>query len=141
MKRALMFGLLGVVFVVLCATCVLALQALPALLGERCDTWQSALSKDDEGHTVWRVEEGCSGFANAATVAIALSQRGGDKTTLFKFYDVSWDADYHGQTTPSVRWIARHHLEISVGAAGEILQKLNKLGDLSITYRIGHVVK
>jgi hypothetical protein len=112
-------------------------QTLPL---ERCDTWEQMLLKDDRGRTVWLIEEACGGFSNGGDFAIALSQRNGKKKTFFHFEDASWDADYNGQTTPSVKWIARDHLEVSIGAVASIFEKLDKVDGVNITYKIGHVL-
>jgi hypothetical protein len=108
----------------------------------QCDTFTRVLSKDNQGHTVWRIDKLCSGLLNGDMISIALSAAGGSKTTFFEYEDVSWDADYDDdQTTPSAKWIAPDHLEISIGAVGEIVQKDSKVGDITIMYQIGHIVK
>lgn len=112
-------------------------QTLPL---QRCDTWERVLLKDDQGRTVWLIEEGCSGISNGAAIAIALSKAGGAKRSFFKFDDASWDADYNGQTTPLVKWISPDHLEVSVGAVAAILKKLNRIDGVRITYKIDHVL-
>jgi hypothetical protein len=124
---------------VMCAVCFLvAVAQLPP--AERCDTWLHVLSKDNPEHTVWYVEEGCSGFSNGDTVSLALSQTNGTRTVFFTFDDASWDVEFHGQTDPSIKWTARNHLEVSVGAVGAVVKKLDKVGEVSITYNIGHVL-
>ncbi len=139
MKRMQRLGIYSLIFAVLWCTCAPETGAqLPPL--ERCDTWKRELSKDDLGHTVWLIEEGCSGFSNGMKVAIAISLSDGAETTFFKFEDVSWNPAYRGQTTPSVKWIAPNYLEVSIGAVADVEQKLDRVGDVIITYNIGHVL-
>jgi hypothetical protein len=140
MKRMQRLGFYSLICAAICATYALETEAQPPRL-EGCDTWERELSKDDLGHTVWLIEEGCSGFSNGARVAIAISKSAGVKTTFFKFEDVSWNAAYHGQTTPSVKWIAPNYLEVSIGAIADVEKKLDRVGDVIITYKIGHVLE
>lgn len=138
MKGVPKLNVYSLVCALICGAWSIETEAQPT--PERCDTWTRTLSKYDQEHTVWLIEEGCSGFSNDVTVTIALSQGGGAKTAFFKFGDASWDADFYGQTTPSAKWISRDHLEISIGAVADILQKLDRVDGVTITYRIGHVV-
>jgi hypothetical protein len=103
-------------------------------------TLQQALLKDDRGRTIWLIEEACGGFSNGGDFAMALSQPDGKRKIFFHFDDASWDADYNGQTTPSVKWIARDRLEVSIGAVGAVYKKLDKVDGVYITYKIGHVL-
>ena len=140
MKRMQRLGIYSLICAAIWGAWIVETAAqLPPL--ERCDTWDRELSKDDLGHTVWLIEEGCSGFSNGMKVAIALSQSGGAKTTFFKFEDVSWNPAYHGQTTPSVKWIAPNYLEVSIGAVADVEQRLDRVDDVIITYKIGHVLE
>jgi hypothetical protein len=127
------------IFTVICSS--FAPESRPQTLPlERCDTSEHELLKDDQGRTVWLIEEACGGFLNGGDFAIALSQRDGKRKTFFHFDDASWDADYNGETTPSVRWVARDHLEVSIGAVASIIKKLDKVDGVTITYKIGHVL-
>lgn len=140
MMRMQRLGIYSLISVMMLGAYALGTKAHPPPL-ERCDTWTRELSKDDLGHTVWLIEEGCSGFSNGMKVAIALSQSSGAKTTFFKFEDVSWNAAYYGHTTPSVKWIAPNYLEVSVGAVADIEQKLDRVSEVVIEYKIGHVLE
>jgi len=139
MKKVLKAGICSFVLAVICSICALESRAQTLPL-QRCNTWDQVLFKDDQGRTIWLIEEGCSGFSNGADIALALSQPGGPKKIFFKFDDASWDADYNGQTTPSVKWISRDHLEVSIGAVAAILKKLDRIDGVHITYKIGHVL-
>jgi hypothetical protein len=108
---------------------------------EQCDSSAKVLSNDGQGHTIWRIDEACTGLVAGGTVALALSRESGAKTTFFKYEDVSWSVDYHDQSEPSIKWIARDHLDVSIGALAEIIQILDKVGDITITYHIGHIVE
>lgn len=140
MKKVIEGSVYPFMLAVIGSTCALESRAQTLPL-QRCDTWERVLLKDDQGRTVWLIEEGCSGFSNGADIAIALSKSGGGpKGTFFKFDDASWNADYNGQTTPSVKWISRDHLEVSIGAVAAILKKLDRIDGVHITYKIGHVL-
>lgn len=139
MNKVRTFGIYSIISVV-------AFSAAPShgsqpRIPERCDTWAQVLSKDNPGYIVWSIEEGCSGFSNDDTVALALSQATDTtRRIFFKFDDASWNVTFHGKTDPSVKWISRNRLEVSIGAVGAVLQKLDKVGNIMITYHIGHVL-
>jgi hypothetical protein len=132
---------LGILYLLTCVAVLGVFAFLPfslAFLASRCDTWTTQLLKDDHGQVVWLIEERCSGFYNNGTTeAIAISHEAGAKTTLFRYVDASWGAE--GKTAPSAKWTAPDHLEISTGAVSEVLQKLDRVGDVTITYHIDDV--
>ena len=139
MNRTWTLGICLLIFAVICSAFVLATQGQPRTPAQ-CDSWVETLSQDNPEYIVRITEEGCSGFYNATTYAIALSQIGGAKTTFFKYYSAEWNPKYEGQTTPLARWTARGHLEISIGAVSEIITKRDKVDDITIAYHIGHVL-
>jgi len=108
---------------------------------ERCDKWERVLSNDKQNPTVFLIEEGCSGINNGATFSIDVPSREGRRQIVFKYTDASWNAAYRNQTTPSVEWVSRNNLKISIGAVESVEVKLAKLDDLKISYDIGRVLK
>jgi hypothetical protein len=140
MRRVRRLGIYLLICAAFCGGYALETVAQVPPPRERCDTSAKALSQDDQGRTVWLIEEDCTGLASSVTFTIALSRGAGPKTPFFKFEDASWNADYYGKTTPSAKWIARDHLEITIGAVATVLQKLDKAGNVTITYHIGHVL-
>jgi hypothetical protein len=115
-------------------------SSLPAGADTKCDRWEKVLSEDNPDATLYLVEEGCSGFSNGMTVAIEISPRNGRRSTLFKYQDASWNASYSGQTTPTATWIDKDLLRISIGAVDTIDEKLEKAGDVTVEYQVGHVI-
>jgi hypothetical protein len=106
----------------------------------KCDTWEDILLHDERRPTVYIVRQGCSGLSNGLDIAIDLDVGNGRRTTAFVFADGSWDLRYTDQASPIAKWIDENSLLISVGAVGAIHKKLDKVGDVRITYRIDHVL-
>lgn len=107
---------------------------------EHCDKWEQVLSRGEHNPTVLLVEEGCSGFENGVTYAIDISPANAERATVFKYVDASWNAKYRNQTAPHVEWTGPHHLKISIGAVAAIDTKLDRIGQIDVSYDIGHVL-
>jgi hypothetical protein len=106
---------------------------------ERCDRWESVLSNERQIKLLL-VQDGCSGFSNGLRVSIDIVLSDGTRTTIFRYQDTSWNANYYNQTTPTAKWIGEHQLKISIGAVAVVEIKLEKVGTVDIEYDIGHVI-
>jgi hypothetical protein len=136
MKQVLTF----VIVVAICMTFVCNAADEPrGQPTEKCDKWESVLSNEKE-ITVLLVQEGCSGPSNGMRVAIDIALSDGTRTTIFRYQDASWNANYYNQTTPSVKWVGEHRLRISIGAVAAIEKKLETIGAVNVEYDIGHVL-
>jgi hypothetical protein len=103
--------------------------------------WEEVLLVDEWKRTLYLVREGCSGLSNGLNVAVDLDvpQRG--RTRIFAYADGSWDLRYSELSSlPTTTWADRDSLLISVGVVGAIHEKLERVGDIRIDYRIGHIL-
>lgn len=106
----------------------------------RCDEWENVLINKNFG-VVYMVTTGCSGAANGVKVAIDVAPVGGTRVTAFLYEDASWSADHYGKTEPTVEWNAPNQLKIAIGAVAAIDKKMSQIGDITVMYEIGHVIK
>jgi hypothetical protein len=106
----------------------------------QCEKWEKVISRENSDAVLYLVEEGCSGLSNGMRVAVEVSPRNGQRIAVFKYQDASWDADYYGKTTPTVEWLDKKRLKISIGAVDTIEVKLETAGDIRIEYHIDHVI-
>lgn len=73
-------------------------------------------------------------------VSIDLEVSPGSRTSVFTFADGFWNAKNMNLASPTVLWINKHKLSISIGAVAAVYKKVERVGDIEISYRIDHVL-
>jgi hypothetical protein len=97
-----------------------------------CVTSAHVMSQNRSGDRIEMSQEICGGIAFSALISLNLIENGeGRQGTIFSY---EWT-----DSQPTITWVGDNVVLISIERVGAIHTKLNKLGRITVKYKIGNV--